>query len=127
MNIKQFLPKTLREYMAIALVAGSVYTCSNNTKSADPELLRTGKYNQYNVIVYGNNQYRGISIEDPTMKAKDCPLGIRVSAKDRDKTKQQFNEIYFTLPTGHPLTKYANPDSLEKVYQHILKTETIQK
>ena len=90
-----------------AVALGSVFGCGPETKK--------GEYENYQVQLKKDGEKRELRINDKN----DCKIMLMGVDLENDK---RFDIIYLMhLPQGHPLEKYANPDSLNKIHNTIEK------
>lgn len=110
--------KTLTALLAGAL-ALNVAGCSGNPSDWSPEKM--GKFEGYEVRigVKGGKRYIGLS-ENLEQWKRHSSKASYLHANDFNND-ERFDEILLdSLPKGHPLERYANPETLEKAYQAVL-------
>lgn len=109
---KRILPYVV----AGALAFGSLSGCGEN-KNNTSYISKEGTFRGYEVSITGSDVDRSIFIAIGKRKSNGLDKGI--SAKDHFN-HGQFSEIYlWGVPKGHPITKYANLDSLEVAYNEV--------
>ena len=115
--------KTLKNLVKLALIpiiAGSLNGCRDTSNY----LCKKGKYNEYESTISFGGMERKISIYSDIDNKFGGKAGISARESIYDlKDKKRFLEIYINpeIPLENPIIKYANLDSLEKIYNYIDK------
>lgn len=96
----------------------------NGCRDASNDFCKKGKYNEYESTISFGGMERRISIYSDIDNKFGGKAGISAHESIYDlKDKKRFLEIYINpeIPLENPIIKYANLDSLEKIYNYIDK------
>ena len=99
---------TLKKILTGALILGSLGGCSKNEA-----FYKEGNFRGYKAIIGCDGEGRKINIYDNEGRL----FGLDEGGNEGDGRFDRIN--LSTVPKGHPLEKYANPDSLEVAYNQI--------
>lgn len=101
----------------IPILAGSLNGC----RDASNDFCKKGKYNGYEVRASFGDRRRVIidSEIDGCVTEKASVWAVENLADLKDK--KRFSQIYIDseIPLEHQIIKYANLDSLEKIYNYV--------